>query len=237
MSKQIEELIETAYNEKLRSREATLKQLQAQINPHFLYNCLGFIINMAQLKDEEAVVSMAYNLSGYYRYTTRLEKQTATVQEEVQLIVNYLDIQKLRNGRIHYHINIPEEMMSIRIPRLLLQPIVENAVIHGVSKSYKAGEIRITGLIVDGIFTIMIDDDGEGMVPDALVELNNKMSEPLQEEMGCGLWNVNQRMVYQFGEGSCLRFSPSSLGGLQASAVWKIPLSESRLTDQTVKGD
>ena len=60
-------------NEKLRAREATLKQLQAQINPHFLYNCLGYIINMAQMKDEEAVVSMAYNLSAYYRYTTRME--------------------------------------------------------------------------------------------------------------------------------------------------------------------
>lgn len=237
MSKQIEELIENAYNEKIRAREATLKQLQAQINPHFLYNCLGFIINMAQLKDEQAVVSMAYNLSGYYRYTTRLEKQTATVKEEVQLIVNYLDIQKLRNERIHYQINIPDEMMSIPIPRLLLQPIVENAVIHGINNSYTSGEIQITGQIVDGTFTLFIDDDGEGMLPEALIELNCKMLEPLQEEMGCGLWNVSQRMVYQFGEDAFLRLLPSPLGGLRAVVKWKLPLLESDVTDRITKGD
>ncbi|WP_233476387.1 sensor histidine kinase [Paenibacillus sonchi] len=116
MSHQIQDLIENVFNEKIRAREATLKQLQAQINPHFLYNCLGFIINMAQMKDEEAVVSMAYNLSAYYRYTTRMERDTATLDDEVRLLVNYLDIQKLRNGRIEYHIDIPQEMLSYSIP-------------------------------------------------------------------------------------------------------------------------
>lgn len=90
MSHQIQDLIENVFNEKIRAREATLKQLQAQINPHFLYNCLGYIINMAQMKDEDAVVSMAYNLSAYYRYTTRMERETASLDEEIKLLVNYL---------------------------------------------------------------------------------------------------------------------------------------------------
>ncbi|WP_238177761.1 sensor histidine kinase [Paenibacillus contaminans] len=226
MSQQIQGLIENVLNEKLRAREATLKQLQAQINPHFLYNCLGYIINMAQMKDEEAVVSMAYNLSTYYRYTTRIERQTATLDEEIKLIVNYLDIQKLRNGRIHYRIDIPEEMQSQHVPRLLLQPIVENAVMHGIGKSYASGEIRISGEMSDGLCKIYIDDDGPGMEAGLQEALNRKMKEPLQEDMGCGLWNTNQRLIHKFGERSSLFFTKSELGGFRTEIVWEAASAE-----------
>lgn len=226
MSRQIQDLIENVLNEKIRAREATLKQLQAQINPHFLYNCLGYIINMAQMKEEKAVVSMAYNLSAYYRYTTRMERETAIISEEIQLIINYLDIQMLRNGRIHYHIDISEEMLNQRVPRLLLQPIVENAVIHGVGKSYTSGEIRISGEISNGFCRVYIDDDGPGMNPTQLETLNREMREPLQEEMGCGLWNTNQRIVHQFGNHSYLNFKESPLGGLRTEIVWEITAEE-----------
>ncbi|WP_315794987.1 sensor histidine kinase [Paenibacillus sp. BIC5C1] len=223
MSHQIQDLIENVFQEKIRAKEATLKQLQAQINPHFLYNCLGYIINMAQMKDEQAVVSMAHNLSAYYRYTTRVERETSSLKEEINLLVNYLDIQKLRNGRIEYHIDIPEDMLAQSVPRLMLQPIVENSVIHGVSKSYSSGEIRITGEISDGFCKIYIDDDGPGLSPDQLEALNLKMQQPLQEEMGCGLWNTNQRIMHLFGNQSYLLFGPSPLGGFRTEMVWEIP--------------
>lgn len=226
MSRQIQDLIENVFNEKIRAREATLKQLQAQINPHFLYNCLGYIINMAQMKDEEAVVSMAYNLSAYYRYTTRMERETATLDEEIRLLVNYLDIQKLRNGRIDYHIDISEDMLTQSIPRLMLQPIVENSVIHGVANSYTSGQIMITGEISNGYCRVYIDDDGPGLNPDQQEALNLKMRESLTEEMGCGLWNTNQRIIHQFGNNSYLYFKKSPLGGLRTEIVWEIPTEE-----------
>lgn len=222
MSHQIQDLIENVFHEKIRAREATLKQLQAQINPHFLYNCLGYIINMAQMKDEQAVVSMAHNLSAYYRYTTRMERETASLQEEIKLLINYLDIQKLRNGRIEYHIDIPEEMLVQSVPRLMLQPMVENSVIHGVGKSYSSGKIVINGEFSNGFCTIYIDDDGPGLSPEQYEALNKKMGEPLQEEMGCGLWNTYQRMVHTFGSDSCLLFSRSPLGGFRTKIVWKL---------------
>ncbi|KWX79817.1 sensor histidine kinase [Paenibacillus jilunlii] len=237
MSHQIQDLIENVFNEKIRAREATLKQLQAQINPHFLYNCLGYIINMAQMKDEEAVVSMAYNLSAYYRYTTRMERDTATLNDEVKLLVNYLDIQKLRNGRIEYHIDIPQEMLSYSIPRLLLQPIVENSVIHGVGKSYSSGEIRISGEISGGCCRVYIDDDGPGLSPEQQEALNRKMREPLQEEMGCGLWNTNQRLIHQFGNHSALHFTESPLGGFRTEIVWEIPAQEGHSLPTNLRGD
>jgi two-component system sensor histidine kinase YesM len=200
-----------------------LKQLQAQINPHFLYNCLGYIINMAQMKDEQAVVSMAHNLSAYYRYTTRMERETSSLQEEIKLLINYLDIQKLRNGRIEYHIDIPEHMLAQSVPRLMLQPMVENSVIHGIGKSYTSGEIRITGESVNGFGKIYIDDDGPGLTPEQYEALNQEMLEPLQEEVGCGLWNTYQRMIHTFGNHSYLLFGPSPLGGFRTEIVWEIP--------------
>ncbi|MEC0106964.1 histidine kinase [Paenibacillus taichungensis] len=223
MSHQIQDLIENVFQEKIRAKEATLKQLQAQINPHFLYNCLGYIINMAQMKDEQAVVSMAHNLSAYYRYTTRVERETSSLKEEINLLINYLDIQKLRNGRIEYHIDIPEDMLAQSVPRLMLQPIVENSVIHGVAKSYSSGEIRITGESSNGFCKIYIDDDGPGLNPEQLEALNLKMQQPLQEEMGCGLWNTNQRIMHLFGNQSYLLFGPSPLGGFRTEMIWEIP--------------
>lgn len=222
MSQQIQSLIENVLNEKLRAQEATLKQLQAQINPHFLYNCIGYMINMAQMKDEEAVVTMGHNLSTYYRYMTRMERPTASLHEEVQLIINYLDIQKLRNGRIHYHIAIPEEMLKLHVPRLMLQPIVENAVIHGVGKTYSSGEIRITGEISGGFCKLYVDDDGPGMSENQLEMLNGKMGERLQEDMGYGLWNTNQRIIHQFGDKSHIVFKNSDIGGFRTEIVWEL---------------
>lgn len=236
MSQQIQGLIENVLNEKLRARDATLKQLQAQINPHFLYNCLGYIVNMAQMKNEEAVVSMAYNLSAYYRYTTRMERETASLDEEIRLIVNYLDIQKLRNGRIDYHIDIPEEMLNQQVPRLMLQPIVENAVIHGVGKSYSSGEIRISGEMSDGYCKIYIDDDGPGMTEDQHQALNRKMQEPLQEKMGCGLWNTNQRIMHQFGDKSYLFFTKSYLGGFRTELIWELTSGEEHRHHPFIQG-
>ncbi|WP_340003905.1 histidine kinase [Paenibacillus sp. FSL K6-0276] len=237
MSHQIQDLIENVFNEKIRAREATLKQLQAQINPHFLYNCLGYIINMAQMKDEDAVVSMAYNLSAYYRYTTRMERETASLDEEIKLLVNYLDIQKLRNGRIEYHIDIPKDMLSQSVPRLMLQPMVENSVIHGVAKSYSSGEIKITGEKSNGFCKIYIDDDGPGLNPGQLEALNRKMQQPLQEEMGCGLWNTNQRIIHLFGNHSSLAFKPSPLGGFRTEIIWEIPSEDESYKLKNHQGD
>lgn len=237
MSQQIQTLIENVLNEKLRAREATLKQLQAQINPHFLYNCIGYMINMAQMKDEEAVVSMGHNLSAYYRYMTRLERPLASLNEEVQLIINYLDIQKLRNGRIHYHISIPDEMLRQNVPRLMLQPIVENAVIHGVGKTYSSGEIRITGEMTDGFCRLYVDDDGPGMSEEELKILNARMHEPLNDDVGYGFWNTNQRIVHHFGDNSYIRFTKSEIGGFRTEMVWELIAEENRYSQSNHEGE
>jgi len=220
MSDQIKTLIEDVYAEKLRSREATLKQLQSQINPHFLYNSLFFIINSAEMNDRQAVVQMSQNLAEYYRYATRVENQSVALEEELELVRNYLIIQNLRMGRVQFEIDVPEKMLDLELPRLILQPIVENAIVHGVERSPEGGMITITGKQDDRYNMIFVQDDGPGMDPQRLRDLQAELAQPMSEEVGCGTWNVHRRLQYRFGGQSGLVFEQLPMGGLCVIIKW-----------------
>ncbi len=220
MAQRIQELIENVYEEQLRRREATLKQLQSQINPHFLYNCLFFIKNMARMKNEKAVVAMALNLGEYYRYITRSEDDQATVKEELTMVKNYLEIQALRLERMHFTIDVPDEMLSNTLPRLTLQPIIENAIIHGIEPRTEDGHISVTGRLTDGMCTITVEDSGRGMTEPQMQELLRNLNKPLDGDMGCGTWNVHQRLSFLYGEKAGLRYRHSPGGGVQVSIAW-----------------
>jgi two-component system sensor histidine kinase YesM len=213
MAAQIENLIESVISEQLRSREAVLKQLQAQINPHFLFNCLAFIMSMAKTRNYEAILSMAHSLSKYYRYTTRSDISFCKLREEVDFVRHYLDIQQMRMTRICYHINIQDSMLDLCIPRLLLQPLIENAIIHGIELKSTAGLIYVTGEKTGDDYSIIVDDDGNGMDEERILLLTKRINGPLLEEMSCGVWNVNQRLKLKFGGDSCLKFMCSPYGG------------------------
>jgi two-component system sensor histidine kinase YesM len=222
MAGQIQHLIENVYEEKNRSRLATLRQLQAQINPHFLYNCLNFIISSASLGRKESVIAMAYNLSDYYRYITRLDDPDTCLRDELKLVKNYLEIHLLRLQRIQYEINVPEEMMDIRMPRLLIQPIVENAIVHGLEPKLGGGTIVICGERVGENVFLTIEDNGVGLSVDRLQQLTEQLCQPMDETIGYGLWNVHQRLKYWYGEGSGLDVrAASSLTGLTVTIYWR----------------
>lgn len=232
MAAEIQELVERVYAEKIRSHEATLKQLQAQINPHFLYNSLFFIINTAKMQDTPSVVAMAQNLAEYYRYTTRMEDRPASLREEMQLVENYLEIHNLRLGRLRYEIDVPEEMMDLPLPRLLLQPIVENAVVHGIERKPGCGLIRVSGHAGDGHYMLIVEDNGAGIPYEDLLKLEQKLRLPLEEQTRCGVWNVHQRLRYLFGAGSGLQLSKSPLGGLQVTMIWREESSHGAIADR-----
>ncbi|MCK9858591.1 sensor histidine kinase [Paenibacillus sp. ATY16] len=220
MAQRIQELIENVYEEKLRRREATLKHLQSQINPHFLYNCLFYIKNMARMKNEKAVVAMALNLGEYFRYITRSENDVATIREELSMVTNYLEIQSLRLERMRFTIEVPDELMNKTISRLTLQPIVENAIVHGLEPQAENGEIRIRGYAEDGVYRLVVEDSGIGMTNEETQKLQLSLTKPLDDNMGCGTWNVHQRLIYLFGEGAGLSYSRSDLGGIKTTITW-----------------
>lgn len=228
MAEQIQELIEKVYEERIRSREATLKHLQSQINPHFLYNCLFYIKNMTQLGNREAVIAMSLSLGDYYRYITRDENDMTTVEEEIRLLDNYLSIQQMRTNRLSYEIAVPQELMKQHIPRLLIQPIVENAVIHGIEPMEGSGHIVVTGMAaqeqMDGRqytrYSLFVDNDGVTLTPEEIAGLEREINEPMGEEIGTGTWNVHQRLVTRYGHSSGLHFASIPYGGLSVEIRW-----------------
>ncbi|MBO1515307.1 sensor histidine kinase [Metabacillus bambusae] len=214
MAERIQTLIENVYEEQVRTREAEYKHLQSQINPHFLYNCLFYIISMAR-KSPDAVIAMADNLAKYYRYKTKKPGNQTSLLDEIKLSENYLKVQSLRNKRLHYSINIPEEMHKIIVPTLLLQPIIENAINHGFDQKIDSGKIQIKGHKSEQNYMIVIEDDGIGMSNEEINRLLKRINQKqLLDEVGCGLWNINQRLINQYGPSSGIHITRSSLGGL-----------------------
>jgi two-component system sensor histidine kinase YesM len=222
MGTEIQHLITNVYEEQNRSRLATLKQLQSQINPHFLYNCLSFIAACAKAGNTETIKQMAYHLGDYYRYTTRVENQMPLLKEEVDLVNHYLTIYSFRLERIDYRIDIPSDMLDEPVMRLILQPVVENAIIHGIEPKPGRGTILISGRRESEWNVLVVEDSGEGMTELEIGEYVHSLNQPMDEHTGCGLWNVNQRLIQRFGPGAGVFLEASKrLSGLSVSLRWK----------------
>ncbi|MFS0724780.1 histidine kinase [Paenibacillus sp. 1P07SE] len=222
MAEDINQLIHNVYAEQIRTREANLKQLQSQINPHFLYNCFALIRSMTRLGKRDSVMELAMHLSKYYRYTTRVEKSAATLREEIQLIESYLEIQSMQLPHLTYSIRIPEAMLDLEVPRLLLQPLAENAILHGLERLESDGRLEITGEQQDGFYLLQVMDNGVGMTEEQLSRLRLELTQPPNEQTGCALWNIRQRLALQFGEDAALSFLPGEEGGLTVQIRWPV---------------
>ncbi|MDQ6418720.1 histidine kinase [Paenibacillus sp. LHD-117] len=220
MAAETERLIGKVYVEELRRREANVKQLQSQINPHFLYNCFALIRSLARLDKKDSVMKLSMHLSKYYRYTTRVEKLTATLREELQLLESYLEIQRFHIQHMAYRIDVPDGMLELEVPRLLLQPVVENAVLHGIEQYDGDGLIVITGIASAEWNEIIVEDNGIGMSEEALRKLELAIVETPDDTTGCALWNIRQRMLFQFGEGASLAFRLRPNGGVAVHLKW-----------------
>ncbi|WP_342757962.1 sensor histidine kinase [Kineothrix sedimenti] len=204
------ELVERIKQEQLNLRDAELKLLQAQINPHFLYNTLDTIIWMAEAGKKEEVVSLVSSLSGFFRTTLSKGRDYITVREEVSHINSYLEIQKFRYRDImDYKINIPDGMNEYPILKLTLQPLVENALYHGIKNKRGKGEIEVNGKIEDNLLIFTVKDDGIGMMPEqihTLYETIEKEHSDSEDTAGFGLANVNERIRLNYGKEYGLTF-------------------------------
>lgn len=219
MSEDIETLIDKVYAEQLHAKESSLKHLQAQINPHFLYNNFAFIQSMAQLDRTKVIVAFTQHLSQYYRYTTRTEQQLTSLSEEMELIRNYLEIHRMQSERLQFHEHIEDGMMSVLMPRLLLQPLVENAIVHGMEEKIGKFEIVITGNRTEVGWKLIVEDNGVGMRHDDLESLRHSLSLQVSADHSLGLRNVHQRLRHYFGQTSGLLIEHSNLGGLRVTLL------------------
>ena len=189
---------------------AELELLQAQINPHFLYNTLDSIVILAESQREEDVANMVTSLSSFFRISLSRGKDIIPLADERSHVTSYLQIQQIRYSDIlKYEIDIPDELLDCRVPKLVLQPLVENALYHGIKNRRGVGTIRITGEARGDDMVLKVIDNGAGMTPEQVQALQNGIYE--DRHTGLGLVNVHKRVRLYCGEGYGLSFE-SQLG-------------------------
>ena len=228
MAEQISNLRIGMYEEQLRAQKNEMKQLQAQINPHFYMNSLNIIYNFAVLKDHDSVKKMALHMADYFRFIMRVNRDSITLAEELRHIGNYVEIQKFRfPDKLDCVVDIPEHLREATLPALTLQPFVENAIIHGFVNRREKFVIRIHGEAVhdeDGDkLVITIRDNGVGFQPDILDRLNRGEELPASESSRLGIANVVQRLRLKYEGQAGVEFGNHPEGG--AVVRVRLPIS------------
>ena len=202
MIDKINELLEQVTTEQIRLRKAEFELLQAQINPHFLYNTLDAIIWLAEAGEQKRVVGMVRNLSDFFRTSLNQGKDINSIKEEMLHVKSYLEIQHVRYQDIlSYDILIPEALYIYSIPKITIQPLVENALYHGIKNKRGMGHISIRGEAGEKDFTITVTDDGIGIDETRLRQVQSGIqNKVLTGKDFYGLYNVCERIRLNFGE-------------------------------------
>lgn len=223
MIDQINVLLEQVKEEQIHLRKAELEILQMQINPHFLYNTLDTIIWLAEGGDMKKVVALVGSLSAFFRTSLNQGREGSTVEEEERHIRSYLEIQQLRYQDIlEYEIQLPKELYQYELPKITLQPLVENALYHGIKNKRGKGKITVTGERDGAFVRIHITDNGKGMTPERLEQVCGALkNKNLQESKVYGVFNVNERIQLKYGENYGVSFE--SEDGVGTVATITIP--------------
>lgn len=223
MASKTEQLIERIETETRLKEDAEYRQLQTQINPHFLYNNFNFITTMAETSPQ-SVIAMSRHLAQYYRYITDKNFQSVTLEQELRLSETFLTIMSLRKA-IDCIVDYPEEIANEPFMFLLVQPLVENAIFHGIEKRFGSHQVAIFVTIKDEQITVEVIDDGKGLTSAEVEALEQSIiQEKPNQEGSIGLWNVNQRLINTYGPESRLRIkqgSALSIYGLTVSFTFK----------------
>ena len=212
--KMARQMTETArLNEEL--SRAQLAVLRGQMDPHFMFNTLNSIASLVYDQRGDAAVGMIVGLSEFLRRALEdSHRAQVTLREEVEYLQRYIDIQKVRFGdRLRVSVDIPDELLATQVPNLLLQPLVENAIKHGVSKRRSGGEIRVAGLCRDGALRLTVYNDGPWAQEDLAAAPHR-----------IGLGNLRTRLQILHGDRSELLLQPAEAGGVEV--IVTLPLQE-----------
>ena len=215
------------YEARLAKKRSELAYLKSQINPHFLYNTLETMKGSAIEEGAPNTMEMTKALGQIFRYSIKGDDMVK-LSDEFEIIKSYVKIQQIRfNDRIKVYYEFPDEVLDFRIPKMIIQPVVENAVFHGLEAKMGIGSLRIGGKIVEDVMNIWVKDDGVGIDKEKLGEINTSLSdirgkqEIQSDNQHLGLFNVNNRIRLAFGEQYGLQLISSP--GTGTEVVMKIP--------------
>ena len=215
------------YQQNILKTEAELKYLRSQINPHFLYNTLDSLTGLAAEHGDKEIIRFSKSLASIFRYSLRGEDMVP-LANELKMIDNYLLIQRMRFGtRLNVSSDIKEETMCILIPKMILQPIAENAIIHGIENTGKCCNVLISAYLSGMNLILTISNDGTPIPPEELLSIQERLSMPVADSIDTrnriGLVNVNARLRLSFGDEYGLKIESSEH---MTSVTLRIPITE-----------
>ncbi len=195
----LNELMNKIYSDQQVLRKAQLEVLQSQINPHFLYNTLDSVIWMSRDNRNKEVIEMVMALTKLLRISLSKGQEIISIEDELIHVKSYLTIQGMRyKDKLNYEINVPEEAYRYKILKLTLQPIIENAIYHGIKNSLESGIIKVNCEFESEKIIFIVEDTGVGMPPERVEELNGMLTS-IGNGTGFGIRNVNERIKIHFG--------------------------------------
>ncbi|HEX9062939.1 MAG TPA: histidine kinase, partial [Clostridia bacterium] len=196
----INSLLEQIYNEQKLKRENEFKLLQSQVKPHFLYNTIETIISFIKLDLKDNAMMTAKSLAGFYRISLSKGNDIISIEDEMHLIDNYLSIQKLRYVEyLDYQLHFSEDILKCKIPKLTLQPLVENSIYHGLKLKAEKGLLTIRGYCEQDIIKIEVIDDGIGMTEEQMSRVLCRPSKA-QKSTDFGVYSVDSRLKLLYGD-------------------------------------
>jgi len=230
MAQQIGHLKSGIYEEQIRVQKAEMKELQAQIYPHFLANCLNLVYSLAQVKNTELVKQLTLHLVRHLRFMMRTSQSLVTLSEELEHISNYLSIQKIRFPQaFDYSIDIEQELGSVSVPAFILQPFVENAMEHGFCYRENTPfsvcvQVKLDSNSSGKYISVKIEDNGKGFPPEIISELQSGNYLSKDSDKHIGIWNVQRRFQLYYHSEVRILFFNSPQGG--AVVEMALPISE-----------
>ena len=216
----LNEFIRKNYEQKITMQQSELKQLQAQINPHFLYNSFFHIYSLCKCEDIQTILLFSQKLGTYYQFLTRNGQSEVPLITEIRHARDYVDIQNIRfSNRINVHFGeVPNECQHMMVLKLILQPVIENSYEHGLVNKLEGGFIHIATAFDNNILSIVVEDNGDGMSDTDLALLQNNLADTGIVEK-TGIINVNRRLQLKYGDKSGLQVEKSEYGGLKVKII------------------
>jgi len=233
MLESLQTMITKVYVAEIRERDARLVALQAQINPHFLFNTLTILKSLGRKGAADDVVRVTESLAHLFRYSLYDWNRTVALKEEMELVESYMRIQKYRfQDRISFVSDIPASVQGARVLRLMIQPLVENAVVHGLERRRSGGFVSVTAETDGQVLEIRVEDNGVGMDAASQEKLRAKLAHPgplaidavNSDHMGIALVNIQNRIRIVYGHEYGMTFENSAHGG--TSIILRLPLSD-----------
>lgn len=220
---EINRFIKTEYQNKLILLDSQMKALEARINSHFLFNTLESINSMAELADQKQISTMALALAHMFRYAIKTESELVTIKDELNHVLDYITIQQIRcDNQFEFVQDIPEELYSQKILKLIFQPIVENSLTHGLEYGNSGDMILLSAKIEQELLLITISDNGKGIPEDHLTLLKQQLHEEAsfmelghRKKESIGLKNIQSRIELYYGKGYGLTVDSTESNGTQ----------------------